>query len=113
MSCCSALGAQPSARQGSEGTDLVLCRQSFRSERRHRQSRKARGYSVRACAGYGLQLATFEGQAIAAEMPIVAINADEFEGQAGVIVESTIEPAVVAGSRIVSVGRVVAAAGGV
>src|SRR3546814_4234746 len=47
MSCCSALGARPSARQGSEGTDPVLCRQPPRSERRHRQSRKARGYSVR------------------------------------------------------------------
>lgn len=62
--------------------------------------------------GYGLQLATFEGQVIAAEMPIVAINADEFVGQPVVIVESTIEPAIVAGARIVSVGRVVAAQGG-
>jgi len=60
----------------------------------------------------GLRLVTFEGHTITAEMPIVAINADEFEGQPGVVVESTIEPAVIAGSRIVSVGRVVAAAGG-
>lgn len=60
----------------------------------------------------GLQLATFDGQAIAAEMPVVPINADELEGEPGVVVESTVEPAVVAGARIISVGRVVAAAGG-
>lgn len=34
-------------------------------------------------------------------MPVVAINADEFDGQPEVIVESTIEPAVVAGSKAV------------
>lgn len=59
----------------------------------------------------GLNLVTFDGQAITAEMPIIAINADEFDGQPGIVVESTIEPAVVAGSRVISVGRVVAAAG--
>lgn len=59
----------------------------------------------------GLQVVTFDGQAIAPELPVVAINADEFEGHSGVIVESTLEPAIVAGSRVVSIGRVIAAAG--
>lgn len=61
---------------------------------------------------YGLKLVTFEEQVISAEMPVIAINADEFEGRPGVIVESTIEPAVVSGARIISVGRVLATAGG-
>lgn len=61
---------------------------------------------------YGLQLATFDGQEITPSMPIIAINGDELEGASGIVVESTIEPAIVAGSRIILVGRVLAAAGG-
>lgn len=86
------------------------------AEKSARLQAQARFSAVRLSAhleACGLQLVTFEGQQIAAEIPVIAINADEFDGQSGVIVESTIEPAVVAGSRIVSVGRVVAAVGGV
>jgi hypothetical protein len=84
-----------------------------KSARLQAQARFSAGRLSTHLEAYGLQLATFEGQVIAAGMPVVAINANEFEGQPGVIVESTIEPAVFAGARIVSVGRVVAAAGGV
>ena len=84
-----------------------------KSARLQAQARFSAGRLSAHLEACGLQLATFEGQPISAELPVVAINADEFEGQLGVIVESTIEPAVVAGTRIVSVGRVVAAAGGV
>lgn len=62
-------------------------------------------------ASQGMQLATYDGQVITAALPVVAINADEFDGKSGVVVESTIEPAVIAETRIVSVGRVVAAIG--
>jgi hypothetical protein len=59
---------------------------------------------------YGLQLVTFDGQPITSEMPIMPINGDELGGYQDVIVDSTIEPAVVSGTRVITVGRVVAAA---
>lgn len=40
----------------------------------------------------GLQLATFEGQAITAEMPVVAINADEFDGNLGLLWKAPSNP---------------------
>ena len=57
----------------------------------------------------GLQLVTFEGQHISPSMPVTAVNAEDVSGLEMIIVESTIEPAVVAGSRVILSGRVIAA----
>lgn len=81
-----------------------------RSARLNAQARFSAGRLQTHLETYGLQLVTFEGQIIDPSMPIVAINADDLQDQQRVIVESTIEPAVVAGTKVISVGRVMASA---
>ena len=56
-----------------------------------------------------IELLAFDGAPISSSMPVAAINADEVSGLADVIIASTLEPAVVTGTRIISHGRVVAA----
>lgn len=67
--------------------------------------------------GAGLLLATFEGQEITPQIPVVAINADDLGGDdrgentaapRKIVVGSTLEPAVVAGARVLAMGRVIA-----
>lgn len=82
-----------------------------RAERLQAQARFSTGRLQAHLDAFGLQLATFDGQRIEPSLPIVAINADELEGEADPVVESTVEPAVVAGSRVISIGRVIAATG--
>ena len=80
-----------------------------RSVRLNAQARFSAGRLQTHLEAYGLQLATFDGQIIDPSMPIVAVNAGDLQDQLQVIVESTIEPAVVAGTKVISVGRVMAA----
>lgn len=75
------------------------------------QARFASGRLAAHLESYGLQLVTFEGQLLSPQMPVVAINAEDFEGHDNLMIESTIEPAIVAGSRVVSVGRIIAQEG--
>ena len=59
----------------------------------------------------GLHLGTYEGQAITPAIPVVALNADDLADEVRVVVESTVEPAVIAGNRVLALGRVIASAG--
>lgn len=79
-----------------------------RSARLQAQSRFSASRLATHLEASGLQMVTFEGQLISPSMPVVAVNAEEVSGQEGITVESTIEPAIVAGSRVVLTGRVVA-----
>lgn len=66
----------------------------------------------------GLHFATFEGQEITPQIPVVAINADDLgtrddtDNEATtprrIVVGSTLEPAIVAGARVLVMGRVIA-----
>ena len=82
-----------------------------RSARLQAQARFSAGRLASHLEASGLQFATFEGQIISPSIPVVAINADEVGGLSVILVESTIEPAVVAGSRVILAGRVVAICG--
>lgn len=82
-----------------------------RAARLQAQARFSNGRLHSHLEACGLQIATFDGQQISASLPIVTINADEMEGIADPIVESTVEPAVVAGAQVISLGRVIAGAG--
>ena len=82
-----------------------------RADRLQAQARFSTGRLQTHLEACGLKLATFDGQAIDPALPVVAINADEMEGVSNAIVESTVEPAVVAGPRVISIGRVIAATG--
>lgn len=54
----------------------------------------------------GLNLVTFEGQAFEPNLPVTALNADDFAGMADLVVESTVEPAIVADMKVVCWGKV-------
>lgn len=62
-------------------------------------------------AGAGMELATFDGQEITPTIPVVAINADECGDYKRTVVASTVEPAIIAGGRVLLQARVVAAEG--
>lgn len=62
-------------------------------------------------ADAGMELATFDGEEITPTIPVVAINADECGEYARTIVSSTVEPAIIAGGRVLLQARVVAAEG--
>ncbi|WP_395015344.1 hypothetical protein [Dongia sp.] len=54
----------------------------------------------------GISLATFEGQAFSPNLPVTAVNGEDFEDGAALIIESTLEPAVVQGTRVIAMGKV-------
>lgn len=58
----------------------------------------------------GIRLLTFEGQPFSAHLPLSAINGDELQAEHAII-ESTIEPSLVAGNQVVHPGKVVLAEG--
>lgn len=82
-----------------------------RSTRTKAQARFSAGRLVSHLEAAGLQLVTFDGQVITPSLPVVAVNADEVGGHKLISVESTIEPAIVSGSRVVLMGRVIAICG--
>lgn len=60
----------------------------------------------------GLQLSSYDGEELTASLPALAVNAEELGGAEQIFVESTIEPAVLAGVRVILASRVVAVARG-
>lgn len=80
-------------------------------DRLNAQVRYAAGRLARHLEQCGLQVVTFDGEPITPAIPVIAINADELGDDGRVVVQSTIEPAVVAGSRVLSTGRVIGAMG--
>ena len=57
----------------------------------------------------GLKLVTFDGAAFETNLPAVAINADDFAGNEDVIVERTLEPAIIADMNVIITGKVLLA----
>jgi len=57
----------------------------------------------------GLKLVTFDGEAFGAGVPATADNLEDFAEEEGLIVEKTIEPAVVRDMRVIKSGRVLLA----
>lgn len=82
-----------------------------RAARMAAQARFAGGQLDRILGDAGLRLALFEGQAVSANLPVTVINHDDFEGADSLVVESTIEPAVVAEFSVVHQGKVIARKG--
>ena len=54
----------------------------------------------------GLSLVTFEGKPFEPNLPATALNAEDFTGVIDLVVESTVEPAVVADMKVVVWGKV-------
>lgn len=60
----------------------------------------------------GLSLATFEGRMFDPSLPVTAVNADDFAGEIALVVADTVEPTVMADGRVVQLGKVLLAQGG-
>lgn len=56
----------------------------------------------------GMKLVSFDGERIGAELPLIAVNADEFTQGDILEVETTLEPAIVAEGTVVQMARVIA-----
>lgn len=55
----------------------------------------------------GLRLVTFEGQAYEPNLPVTALNADDFSDGDRLAIETTVEPAVVRDMSVLLLGKVV------
>ena len=54
----------------------------------------------------GLSMPTFEGQLFGAELPAVAVNADDFDTAENLIIESAVEPALIWNGKVIQNARV-------
>jgi len=55
----------------------------------------------------GLHLIAYADEPYSPNLPVTIANADEFDGNEGLIIAETLEPALVADSRVVAMGRVI------
>jgi hypothetical protein len=74
------------------------------------QCRYANGRIETLLGREGMRLVSFDGSAYEVNMPVTAVNGDEMAGIASVVVERTLEPAVVSDHGIVLTGKVFLAA---
>jgi hypothetical protein len=54
----------------------------------------------------GMHVETFEGLVYSANLPVTAVNADDFDDEAEAVVAQTLEPAIILGTTPVKTGRV-------
>lgn len=83
---------------------------SLPDERRTRfaaQTRFSAGRLEQHLDALDISLATFEGQVFGPELPAIAINADDIEGDPEPIVESVVEPAVIWRGRVIQNAKVI------
>ena len=60
----------------------------------------------------GLALVTFEGRLFEPNLPVTAVNAEDFAGEDALVVSETVEPTVIADGRVVQLGKVLLTLGG-
>lgn len=60
----------------------------------------------------GFVLGIFDGQSFEPNLPVSALNGDEFAGSDALTVQQTIEPAIVCDGRVVVMGKVIIGKGG-
>jgi hypothetical protein len=72
------------------------------------QAKYADGRLTSALNAASMRLVSFDGAAYTADLPVSAINADEFpdQAEAGLRVASTLEPAVIQDMTVIRTGRV-------
>jgi len=79
-----------------------------RRQRAESQARFARDRLAGAMQRCDMMLGLYEGRAVDGTLPIIVVNADEHDSSAELIVIETIEPAVLAGSRVLQSAKVIA-----
>lgn len=54
----------------------------------------------------GMHIETFDGQSFSSNLPIVAVNADDFADGSSAFIEYTLEPTIIAGTTPIRTGKV-------
>ena len=90
---------------------LVADETGAKAARLSAQARYADGRLTSHLDDAGMMLMTFDGQDITPEIPVIAVNADDLASARQAIVSQTLEPAIVAGPRVLAMGRVIACEG--
>lgn len=57
-------------------------------------------------AGAGMRVEVFDGASYSVNLPVTAVNADEFEDSLPPVVDQTLEPAIIFGTTAIKTGRV-------
>lgn len=57
-------------------------------------------------AGTGMRVETFDGATYSVNLPVTAVNADDFADGAAPVIEQTLEPAIIFGTAAIKTGRV-------
>ena len=78
-----------------------------RSARLAAQARYAEGRLVAGLQAAGMHLATFDGETFSAELPVSALNSEDFPNAAATIlrVASTVEPAIIRDMVVIRLGK--------
>lgn len=76
------------------------------------QARFASAQLDSAVSDQGLSLTTFDGRLFEPSLPVTAVNAEDYPGQADLVVSETVEPTVIADGRVIQLGKVIVSPGG-
>lgn len=57
-------------------------------------------------AGAGMRVETFDGVTYSVNLPVTAVNADDFADGSTPVIEQTLEPAIICGTAAIKTGRV-------
>lgn len=55
----------------------------------------------------GLRITNFEGHDYSPNLPLTVVNADEFDGNEGLIISQMIEPTIVDGENVINMGKAI------
>lgn len=56
---------------------------------------------------YGLKVVSFDGKSYEPNLPVIVVNEDEFRNNDGLMVDRTLEPAVVGADGVLSMAKVI------
>lgn len=57
-------------------------------------------------SGAGMRVETFDGVVYSVNLPVTAVNADDFADDVSPVIEQTLEPAIIFGTAAIKTGRV-------
>jgi hypothetical protein len=71
------------------------------------QARYVRGRLDAILGGRGLRLISYDGERYVPGLPVTIGNADELEGNEGLVVADTLEPTLLTDDRVIAMGKVI------
>ena len=89
------------------GERLVRDQAADRQPRTLAQLRYVRGRLDSILGARGLRLIAYVGEPYSPNLPVTIANADEFQGNEGLVIAETLEPTLLADGRVVAMGKVI------